>query len=117
MTCPYLCDADGTSCTILDGTSNSPSKRATTGQCMHYPAMYYNCEWFPNKDIPNLDTATQNTMPFYRASGKISIDRSFAVVMLTVGIRNLHKYPELLGKLRLSVVAYLHGCQFHASEI
>ncbi|KAL7651280.1 hypothetical protein ACMYSQ_011013 [Aspergillus niger] len=69
MTCPYLCDTDGTSCTILDGTSSSLSKRASTGQCMHYPALYFNCDWFPNKNIPNLDTTTQGLMPYYMALG------------------------------------------------
>ncbi|KAJ5672187.1 hypothetical protein N7507_001314 [Penicillium longicatenatum] len=63
MICPYACE--GTSCTILDTSSSLSRRQAVTGQCMHYPAMFYNCEWFPNKDIPNLDTSTNGNMRYY----------------------------------------------------
>ncbi|KAJ5650264.1 uncharacterized protein N7484_003987 [Penicillium longicatenatum] len=67
MTCPYACE--GTSCTILDTSSSLSRRQAVTGQCMHYPAMFYNCEWFPNKDIPNLDTSTNGNMRYYSSLG------------------------------------------------
>lgn len=71
ITCPYACE--GTSCTILDTSSSLSRRQAVTGQCMHYPAMFYNCEWFPNKDIPNLDTSTNGKMRHYSSLGKIFV--------------------------------------------
>ncbi|KAJ5653046.1 hypothetical protein N7490_000049 [Penicillium lividum] len=67
ITCPYVCD--GTSCTILDASSSVSKRQAITSQCIHYPAMYYNCEWFPNKNIQNLDTSTSAKIAYYTSLG------------------------------------------------
>ncbi|GLA58752.1 hypothetical protein AtubIFM54640_008854 [Aspergillus tubingensis] len=104
MSCPYLCDADGASCTILDGTSHLLNKRATTGQCMHYPAMYINCDWFQNKNIPNLDTSTQAAMPYYMALGaqRVAIPARPGPRLTSVSKSKGHSGPLRSSKLELT---------------
>ncbi|RDH30342.1 hypothetical protein BDQ94DRAFT_161391 [Aspergillus welwitschiae] len=73
LSCPIVCDgSDSGSCTVLDtapdpeSTSSKkrqgPASAATNGMCYHWPALWYNCAWFPDKDLPNLDSNT-NSLP------------------------------------------------------
>ncbi|GLA42688.1 hypothetical protein AnigIFM63309_011235 [Aspergillus niger] len=73
LSCPIVCDGtDSSSCTILDTAADpdsssskkrqGPASAATNGWCYHWPALWYNCAWFPDKLIPNMNSNT-NTLP------------------------------------------------------
>ncbi|OKL57184.1 hypothetical protein UA08_07332 [Talaromyces atroroseus] len=67
LSCPVVCDGD--SCTFLDSDSSKKRQVNIPKGCVRFLALWYNCDWFPNKYIQNLNTATNSYNPYYQAEG------------------------------------------------